>query len=161
MGCFSHRKRTPETNFEPNIKHFEIIFVDQAFPNRKLISRTQYRNQSLVSVPDPETQLWLHTIPGSIEKSACYLNARNAKSLFKVGFRFFTVILPDVFSFFMQSKVEGAENIYCTRAIITRGLYTFYPIFEGQKRFLRTFFCKILTLCMVSIQKLTKSPSQI
>ena len=117
MGCFSHRKRTPETNFEPNIKHFEIIFVDQAFPNRKHISPTQeikkcqYRNWSLFSVPDPETQLWLHTIPGSIEKSACYLNARNAKSLFKVGFRFFTVILQDVFSFFMQSKVEGAEYI--------------------------------------------------
>ena len=43
--------------------------------------------------------------------------------------------------------------IYRTRAIITRGLYTFYPIFEGQKRFLRSFFCKILTLCMVSIQE--------
>ena len=22
MACFSHRKRTPETNFEPNIKYF-------------------------------------------------------------------------------------------------------------------------------------------
>ena len=31
-------------------------------------------------------------------------------------------------------------NIYCTRAIITRGLYIFYPIFEGQKRFLRSLF---------------------
>ena len=41
MGCFSHRKRTPETNFDPNIKHFEIIFVDQDFPNRKLISPAQ------------------------------------------------------------------------------------------------------------------------
>ena len=38
------------------------------------------------------------------------------------------------------------ENIYRTRAIITSGLYTFYPIFEGQKRFLRSFFRKILTL---------------
>jgi hypothetical protein len=26
------------------------------------------------------------------------------------------------------------------RAIITRGLYTFYPIFEGQKRFLKELF---------------------
>ena len=136
MGCFSHRKRTPETNFEPNNKHFEIIFVDQAFPNRKLISPTQKikkcqnRNWSLFSVPDLETQLWLHTIPGSIEKSACYLNARNAKSLFKVGFRFFNVILQEVFSFFMQSKVEGAENIYRTHAIITRGLYMFLPHFQ-------------------------------
>ena len=37
------------------------------------------------------------------------------------------------------------------RAIITHGLYTFYPIFEGQKRFLRNFFHKILTLCTVSM----------
>ena len=42
---------------------------------------------------------------------------------------------------------------YRMRAIITRGLYTFYPIFEDQKRFLRSFFRKILTLCMVSIQE--------
>ena len=42
---------------------------------------------------------------------------------------------------------------YRTRAIITRGLYTFYPIFEGQKHFLRSFFRKILTLCTVSIQE--------
>ena len=38
-------------------------------------------------------------------------------------------------------------------AIITRGLYTFYPLFEVQKRFLRSFFLKILALCMVSIQE--------
>ena len=38
MGYFSHRKRTPETNFEPIIKHFKIIFLDQASPNRKIIS---------------------------------------------------------------------------------------------------------------------------
>jgi hypothetical protein len=42
---------------------------------------------------------------------------------------------------------------YRMRAIITRSLYTFYPIFEDQKRFLRSFFRKILTLCMVSIQE--------
>ena len=42
---------------------------------------------------------------------------------------------------------------YHMRAIIPRGLYTFYPIFEGQKRFLRSFFRKILTLCTVSIQE--------
>ena len=33
-----------------------------------------------------------------------------------------------------------AFAIYRTRAIITRGLYTFYPIFEGQKRFLKGLF---------------------
>ena len=43
--------------------------------------------------------------------------------------------------------------IHRTFAIITRGLYTFYPIFEGQKRFFKELFCKILTLCMVSIQE--------
>ena len=31
-------------------------------------------------------------------------------------------------------------TIYRTRAIITRGLYTFYPLFEFQKRFSRVFF---------------------
>ena len=29
---------------------------------------------------------------------------------------------------------------YRTRAIITRGLYTFYPIFEGQKRVFKELF---------------------
>ena len=41
--------------------------------------------------------------------------------------------------------------MYRTRAIITHGLYTFYPIFEGQKRFLRSFLCKILTLYIVNV----------
>ena len=39
---------------------------------------------------------------------------------------------------------------YRTRAIITRGLYSFYPLFEVQKRFFKGFFLKILDLCMVS-----------
>jgi hypothetical protein len=42
---------------------------------------------------------------------------------------------------------------YRTRAIITRGLYNFYPLFEVQKRFFKGFFLKILALCMVSIQE--------
>ena len=75
------------------------------------------------------------------------------KAFLKSDYEFFTVILQDVFSFFMQSKVEGAKNIYRMCAIITRGLYNFYPIFEGQKRFFKELFCKILTLCMVSIQE--------
>ena len=29
---------------------------------------------------------------------------------------------------------------YSTRAIITRGLYIFYPLFEGQKRFFKGLF---------------------
>ena len=44
-------------------------------------------------------------------------------------------------------------STYRTRAIITRGLYIFYQLFEGQKHFLRDFFRKILALCMVSIQE--------
>ena len=35
--------------------------------------------------------------------------------------------------------------------IITRGLYTFDPIFEGKNGFLRRFFHKIRTLCKISI----------
>ena len=42
---------------------------------------------------------------------------------------------------------------YRMRAIITRGLYIFYSILEGQNGFLRSFFHKILTLCTVSIQE--------
>ena len=42
---------------------------------------------------------------------------------------------------------------YSMCAIITRGLYIFYPILEGQKSFLRSFFRKFLTLFMVSIQE--------
>ena len=38
-------------------------------------------------------------------------------------------------------------------AIKTRGLYTFYSIFEGQKCSLMSFFYKILTLCTVDIQE--------
>ena len=45
------------------------------------------------------------------------------------------------------------KSSYRTRAIITRGMYTFYPIFEGQKRFFKELFCKILTLYTVSIQE--------
>ena len=32
------------------------------------------------------------------------------------------------------------ESAYRTRAIITRGLYTFYPLFEVQKRFFQELF---------------------
>ena len=49
---------------------------------------------------------------------------------------------------------EGEDFAYRTRAIITRGLYTFYPLFEVQKRFFKGFFfLKILALCMVSIRE--------
>ena len=41
---------------------------------------------------------------------------------------------------------------YRTRAIITHSLYIYYPLFQGQKRYLRSFFHKIQPLCMVSIQ---------
>ena len=32
--------------------------------------------------------------------------------------------------------------VYCTRAIITRSLYIYLPIFESQKVYLRSFFRK-------------------
>ena len=53
----------------------------------------------------------------------------------------------------IKSQTKNNQTKYRTRAIITRGLYIFYPIFEGQKRFLRSFFHKILTLYTVSIQE--------
>ena len=43
--------------------------------------------------------------------------------------------------------------IYCTRTIITRGLYIFYPIFEDHFFVFKEFFHKIISLCMVSIQE--------
>ena len=46
----------------------------------------------------------------------------------------------------MKSQQKLLFFNYRTRAIINRGLYTFYPTFERQKRFLRSFFSKVLTL---------------
>ena len=43
--------------------------------------------------------------------------------------------------------------IYCTRAILTRGLYIYYPIFKTISLFSRSFFQKIMFLSMVSIQE--------
>ena len=52
-----------------------------------------------------------------------------------------------------DNKQTYNKKRYCRHAIIIRGFYTFYPIFAGQKLFLRSFFRKILTLCTVSIQE--------
>ena len=41
---------------------------------------------------------------------------------------------------FLTVKTSAFQYTYRTRAIITRGLYTFYPIFEGQKRFFKVLF---------------------
>ena len=49
--------------------------------------------------------------------------------------------------------IYGHSLMYQTCAIITRGFYTFYPLFEVQKRFFKRLFLKILALCMVSIQE--------
>jgi hypothetical protein len=43
-------------------------------------------------------------------------------------------------------KVKGKKK-YRTRAIITRGLYIFYPILVGQKRFFKELFRKFLFDC--------------
>ena len=50
-------------------------------------------------------------------------------------------------------QVNVSDSKYHTRIIITRNLYTFYPLFEVQKRFFKGLFLKILALCMVSIQE--------
>ena len=63
------------------------------------------------------------------------------------------------FSNSITEGVQPSQNaaylvvIYRTRAIIARGLYTFYPLFEVKKLFLRGFFLKILAFCVVSIQE--------
>ena len=36
--------------------------------------------------------------------------------------------------------MEILMSIYCTHAIITRGLYIFNPLFEGQKCFFKEIF---------------------
>ena len=38
--------------------------------------------------------------------------------------------------------------LFLDTVIVTRGLYTFYPIFEVQNVFSRGFFLKILALCI-------------
>ena len=58
-----------------------------------------------------------------------------------------------LFLFYFWNIELGLMFDYRTRAIITRGLYTFYPPFEVQKVFSRVFFLKLLALCMVSIQE--------
>ena len=42
--------------------------------------------------------------------------------------------------FQVPPETDHQTQRYRTRAIITRGLYTFYPIFEGQKRLFKEFF---------------------
>ena len=48
-----------------------------------------------------------------------------------------------IMKFFKNKRRQICELlliVYRTRAIITRGLYTFYPLFKVQKRFLTGFF---------------------
>ena len=49
------------------------------------------------------------------------------------------------------SMLVSSWSTYRKRAIITRGLYTFF--LKSKKVFSRGFFLKILALCMVSIQE--------
>ena len=62
---------------------------------------------------------------------------------------------PDLSSMYVQSDLYFCWWIfeYRTRAIITRGLYIFYPIFKTICLFSRRFFQKILALCTVRIQE--------
>ena len=50
--------------------------------------------------------------------------------------------------------LRHSENIYRKRAIITRGLYTYFkPTVKVKNIFSRRFFQKIMPLCMVSVQE--------
>jgi hypothetical protein len=53
----------------------------------------------------------------------------------------------------IDENIETYKYVYRTRAIMTRGLYILNSLFEGQKRFFKEFFQKILALCVVSIQE--------
>ena len=53
----------------------------------------------------------------------------------------------------LKGKCIGYFFSYRTRAIISRGLYIFYPIFKDHFFVLRRFFQKILSLCMACIQE--------
>ena len=48
--------------------------------------------------------------------------------------------LPPVDLHWFFEIVVTSQNTYRTRAIITRGLHTFYPIFDGQKRLFKELF---------------------
>ena len=64
----------------------------------------------------------------SVQKSSCshFIECNNEIAFFVLIFALFFV-----------------KTIYRTRAIITRGLYTFYPLFEVQKTFFQgAFFLK-------------------
>ena len=58
---------------------------------------------------------------------------------------YFEKFMDSVFIHFLKMKPNwnNLQTIvikYRTRAIITRGLYIFYPLFEGQKRFFKGLF---------------------
>ena len=53
----------------------------------------------------------------------------------------------------IQGRMLVKKIRYHTCAIIPRSLYSFYPLFEVQKRFFKGLVLKILALCMVSIQE--------
>ena len=48
--------------------------------------------------------------------------------------------LVDLHLIFEKSSWKNLIFVYRMRAIITRGLYIFYPLFEGQKRFFKGLF---------------------
>ena len=77
--------------------------------------------------------------------------------LFEVQKRFSMVFFLKIMASSMVYKQFKSNSliewVYRMRTIVTRGLYTFYPLFDVQKRFSRDFFLKILALCMVSIQE--------
>ena len=49
--------------------------------------------------------------------------------------------------------IQSISNKFYTCAIITRGFFIHYPIFEDRVFLFKEFFQNILSLCMVSIQE--------
>ena len=52
--------------------------------------------------------------------------------------------------------LENTNFTYRTRAIITRGLYTFYPLFEGQKRFFKEVFSENSAFMIARVRTVLK-----
>ena len=66
----------------------------------------------------------------------------------------FPNFVPTIIEAHLPPKLANIRLKYRTRTIITRGLYTFYPLYEVQKTFFQgALFLKILALCMISIQE--------
>ena len=65
---------------------------------------------------------------------------QSVQSIQLLHFLHFFYIAFDIQFVCIILKEQICYNKYCTRAIITRGLYIFYPIFGSEKRFFKEVF---------------------